>query len=252
MSRARLPGRRWAIGAWVVGLCLHSALAWAGPPFDTDDPDPVPLHHWEFYAASIGTHDADGTAATAPHVEINYGAFPGIQLHLITPFMDVMPTGAPGQYGYGDTEIGMKVRFIKETKRTPEIGMFPLAELPTGDSRRGLGNGLAQFYIPLWVQKSWGHWTSYGGGGFWRNPGPGNRNWRFLGWEVQRDVPKFGFLGAELFHTTASTVDGHSNLAFNIGGQLDFTHVHHLLFSAGRTLTGPAAEFWYIAYYVTL
>ena len=236
----------------VVACAGLTTAAVAGPPFQTDDPEPVPLHHWEFYAASQGTHDLSGTAATAPHFEVNYGPWPGIQLHVLTPFMRIAPAGEPAQYGYGDTELGAKVRFVKEGSHMPEIGTFPFVELPTGDANRGLGSGRTQYFIPLWLQKSWGHWTSYGGGGYWHNPGAGNRDWRFLGWEVQRDVPKFGFLGGEIYHSTASVVGGRSSLAFNIGGQFDLTSVHHLLFSVGRNITGDHSETWYVSYYVTL
>ena len=33
------------------------------------------------------------------------------------------------------------------------------------EDERGLGNGRAWCKIPLWIQKSWGPWTTYGGGG---------------------------------------------------------------------------------------
>jgi hypothetical protein len=231
---------------------LLPTVAMAGPPFFTDDPEPVPFQHWEFYAASMGSHDASGTTATAPHIEVNYGPWPGVQLHALLPFDRISTPGAPTAYGYGDTELGVKLRFVKEAGARPEIGTFPLVELPTGNSQTGLGGGHTQIFIPLWIQKSWGHWSSYGGGGYWHNPGTGNRDWRFLGWELQRDVPKFGFLGGEIFHSSASAVDETGGAGFNIGGQFDFSSVHHILFSAGHTLSGPSSETWYVAYYVTL
>lgn len=51
--------------------CITSA--WAGPPFITDDPEPVELRHWEVYLSSIQQRDSSGTAGTLPHVEVNYG-----------------------------------------------------------------------------------------------------------------------------------------------------------------------------------
>ena len=46
----------------------------------------------------------------------------------------------------------------------PMIGVFPLVEAPTGDARRGLGAGHTREFLPLWLQKSFGGWTTYGGG----------------------------------------------------------------------------------------
>jgi hypothetical protein len=42
--------------------------------------------------------------------------------------------------------------------------MFPLLELPTGNEHRGLGAGHVSAFLPIWVQKSFGEWTTYGGG----------------------------------------------------------------------------------------
>lgn len=240
--------------ALTLALLLAAAarLAAWGPPFQTDDPDPVPLHHWEFYLASIGFHAPGLTFTSAPHFEVNYGALPGLQLHVLAPIQLSAPEGEATEYGYGDTELGAKYRFLKEGQWRPEVGTFPLVELPTGDAARGLGSGHTQVFVPIWLQKSWGHWTSYGGSGFWRNPGPGNRNWNFTGWELQRDAGKFGWVGGEVFRTTASQVGGEAGTAFNLGAQVDFSRVNHLIFSAGHSLTGPAQDLWYVAYYVTL
>ena len=79
----------------ILLLCASGTvrLAWAGPPFITDDPEPVPLHHWEIYLASQAAHDAGGWSGTSPHVEVNYGALPNLQLHLIAP----IAFSAPGR-----------------------------------------------------------------------------------------------------------------------------------------------------------
>ena len=38
-------------------------------------------------------------------------------------------------------------------------------ELPTGSATKGLGVGKTWYKVPLWAQKSFGPWTTYGGGG---------------------------------------------------------------------------------------
>jgi hypothetical protein len=76
--------------------------ALAGPPFRTDDPEPVEYKHWEVYVASQGSFDRDETSLTAPHVEINYGLFPNVQIHLIAPFEYVKPEGEASHYGFAD------------------------------------------------------------------------------------------------------------------------------------------------------
>lgn len=140
--------------------------AMAGPPFQTDDPKPVDLHHYEFYVASQQTLTADGRSGTLPHFEFNYGALPNLQLHIMAPYAFSSPSGGPTQHGYGDTELGLKYRCVQETDNVPMVGIFPMYEAPTDNAARGLGNGAAQFFLPIWLQKSWGKWSSYGGGGY--------------------------------------------------------------------------------------
>jgi hypothetical protein len=230
---------------------LFPSSALAGPPFLTDDPEPVEYKHWEVYVASQGSFDRDETSITAPHVEINYGIFPNVQIHLIAPFEYVKPEGEPSHYGFADMELGAKFRFIQETDCCPQIGVFPLVELPTGDKDKGLGSGEVQAFLPLWVQKGWGPWKTYGGGGYWINPGTGNKDYWFFGWEVQRDLSKYFTLGAEVFHQTPSEIGGDHSTGFNVGGIVNFTDQHHLLFSAGTDFSGPNDASFYIAYQLT-
>jgi hypothetical protein len=220
----------------------------AGPPFITDDPEPVDFLHWEVYIASIDYHQFGVYSGTLPHLEVNFGALPNIQLHLIAPLSYASATGQPFEYGYGDTELGVKYRFVQEKGRRPMIGIFPLVEVPTGDEARGLGAGSPAVYLPLWIQKTIGAWTLYGGGGFWHNPGPGNHDYWFSGVTGQCQTTKPLMLGFELFHTTPQVVGTREITGFNVGGVYDFNEGHHLLFSAGTGLQGEDHGTAYLAY----
>ncbi len=211
---------------------------WAGPPFVTDDPEPTEYRHWEIIVASVNSKDKEGLSGTAPHFEINYAVWPNVQLHLIVPFSYVSPNDDSSHYGFGDMELGVKYRFIQESKLFPQVATFPLVDVPTGNSSRGLGSGHVKVFIPIWVQKSWGPWTTYGGGGYWINPGSDNKNYWFVGWVVQRDLSEAITLGAEVFYNTPTAKGEDSRTAFNVGGVLNFTKDYHLLFSAGRDIYG--------------
>ena len=231
---------------------LLSVAAHAGPPYATDDPEPVEYRHWEFYLATQHERAPDGSSGTAPHVEVNYGLVPDLQLHLIVPFAYARPSGGPTTYGAGDVELGAKLRFVQEGERVPMVGTFPQLELPAGSAARGLGTGHLHAFVPLWLQKSAGPWTTYGGGGYWLNPGAGNRNFWYVGWQVQRRLSARATVGAEAFHTGADRVGGRGNLRFNAGLVLDLTPRHHLLFSAGRSIAGESLFQGYLAYQLTL
>ncbi len=232
-------------------MLLGPAVVVAGPPYVTDDPEPVELHHWE---VDLATQDfwssRDGWSGTAPHVEVNYGVIPDVQLHVLAPLAWGHTPGGGTQLGYGDTELGLKVRFVHEGAAMPQIGTFPFIELPTGDASRGLGAGETRFFLPIWLQKSSGPWTTYGGGGYWVNPGRGQRNWWYLGWQAQRQVTRSLSVGAEVFHSTSSAVGEPGDSRFDVGMVLDLGEHHHLLASAGHAFDRAAAQ-GYLAWLMT-
>lgn len=224
----------------------------AGPPYDTDDPEPVEYRHWEFYVASQSLRDRVGFTGTAPHVEVNYGVFPNVQLHVIVPLAYAAPNRGNDTYGVGDTELGVKLRFIQEQTWIPQVGTFPFLEAPTGSQARGLGNGSAQIFVPIWLQKSFGTWTTYGGGGYWRDLGQNTPHWWYFGWLLQKRLVDGFTLGTEVFHLTQREPGTERDTRFNLGAIMDFNDEHHLLFSAGRGLTGPIRFQSYLAYQLTI
>ncbi len=235
----------------IILLLAISSPAIAGPPFKTDDPQPVDYHHWEFYIASEQQFTRQETDATSPHFEVNYGVMSNVQLHIVAP-LGYVRSAEGTHYGYADTELGIKYRLLEETESVPQIGFFPLIEIPTGNANEQLGNGKIQAYFPLWIQKSWGKITTYGGGGIWYNPGPDRKNWVFTGWEIQYDFSTLVTLGSEIYYQTSGTQDSRSSAGFNFGGFINLSEEHHILFSLGRTLSGETAMTGYVGYQLTI
>ncbi len=223
----------------LLGAVLLSPRAWAGPPFATDDPEPTELGHWEIYLGGTVLGIEGDTNGTGPSLGLNYGAWKDVQLSVAPQAAFNAPTGGPRAFGLGDTLVGAKIRFLHESPGTPQAAVFPQVNLPTGDPQKGLGSGQAQVLLPLWLQKSWGPWTSYGGGGYWINPGTGNRNWVFAGWEIQRDLSKTLTLGGEVFYHGANAVGERGSWGYNLGGILNLDGAHHVVLSVGRDFVNP-------------
>jgi hypothetical protein len=243
-------------------LAVATASAHAGPPFQTDDPDPVEYRHFEMYAFELSDStgkNAGGTVVEVPAYEVNYGVVPNVQLHLVLPLTAVLaPNGGPTNFGLGDTEMGAKIRVVKETKRVPEVGIFPFVEAPTGNADKGLGVGKTWYRLPLWVQKSWGpsdrQWTSYGGGGEAVVPQDGYKNYTFAGWLVQRQISKKWTLGGELFGHGAggeAALSTRASTLLDLGGIYEFKDGFDLLFAAGRSVYGQPETYTYLSLYWT-
>jgi hypothetical protein len=90
----------------------------AGPPYLTDDPDPVKFHHWEFYLSTQHIFDVRNSSAAGllPQVEENYGVLPNVQLHVVIPLTYQFSSPHDFEMGYIVTEAGIKYRFVKERK----------------------------------------------------------------------------------------------------------------------------------------
>lgn len=220
-----------------VLACSVPARLRAGPPYLTDDPEPVGLNHWEIYAFSLGMSAPGNTAGLGPAVEVNYGAFPGVHLHAMAP-LAYNDTDNVARTGFGDFELGAKIRIAEEDKEgwLPEAAIYPTIDTPTGNPARGLGTGHSQIFLPLWLQRTHGPWAFDAGGGVWINPGAGNRNYYLTGFLVTRQMTPRFTLGGEIFHQSAAATGLPDITGFNLGAAYDLSDHWHLLASAGRGL----------------
>ncbi|HLJ41679.1 MAG TPA: hypothetical protein VKT50_09350 [Candidatus Acidoferrales bacterium] len=250
--------------AVVAFFFIVATAAKAGPPFQTDDPEPVDFRHYEFY--TFGAMDGTGVEidTLGPALEFNWGILPNTQFHIVFPAAAIFPynnarysgAGVGGRaWGVGDTEIGVKLRYVKETKYRPMIGTFTMIEVPTGDSANGLGVGKVWWRLPVWVQKSWGPWTTYGGVGETIIPQTGFNNFTFGGWLLQRDIGKRLTLGTEVFshgnEGRLTTQPGAATLV-DFGGYYYFRNPgFQLLFCYGHSVAGLAETYAYLGLYWT-
>ena len=79
--------------AFIVLWCIAPRTANAGAPYRTDDPEPTPLGHYEFYTFSTGTVVRDDTSGSLPAVELNYGLIPNGQLTIDASVAFDSPSG---------------------------------------------------------------------------------------------------------------------------------------------------------------
>ena len=241
------------------GCALAAALApvvcLAGPPFQTDDPEPVDLGHYEFYVFSNLASSRGETDPSGPAFEFNWGALPNTQLHAVLSFGAILPNGESGAYGLLDTELGVKYRFISQTKTRPEVGTFVMIELPTGSYSKGLGVGRAWYKFPIWIQKDMDPWTTYGGAGYQVVRQVDYKSFPYAGWLLQRDIGEKWTLGGELWYHAdegSATLQSGSATMFDFGGYYYFRKpAFQLLFCVGHTLVGHSETYAYLGLYWT-
>jgi hypothetical protein len=255
------------LGLAIVFFCAFAAsrAGAQGPPYQTDDPVPVDLHHYEFYIFG----GVDGTTAeidsTGPAFEFNWGALPRLQLHAILPWGVIAPSNnpvylpggaGPDAFGLTDIELGAKVAWIKETKHFPQVGSFTMFEMPTGNYDKGLGVGKVWYKLPIWLQKNEGKWLFDGGGGYQVVPQTGYRNFPYTGWLIKRELSEQWELGAEVFAHGAegfAAAQTQSSTMIDVGGYYHFKRNtnEQFLFCYGHSVAGQTENYVYVGMYWT-
>jgi hypothetical protein len=229
--------------AVLVALALSTATASrsiAGPPYVTDDPEPTDTGHWENYLFVEGTRAGGHFSGPPVGVEFNYGAFPDTQLTWSVP---LNPNPGPGGMGivWAPLGGGVKYRFIEEDENgwRPQVAFFPQVFIPVGPANRGAP---VTELFPIWLQKSVGGWTMFGGGGYTNNPGPDNKNFVNYGVALQRQVLGNLALGVEVFGQGPDTTTDHASAAVGVGAIFDFSDLWHLVGSANTGISNRQAD----------
>ena len=240
----RVSSRAWLTLVFVLSL-TRSALA--GPPYQTDDPEPVDYKNWEIYVAWDYASDAgDALTSAVPAFELDYGLLPNLQVSAATQFAYTREVGSAPSYSFSDSQFGVKYRFVRESASRPQVAIYPQILLPAG------GNQPARTFLPIWLEKTSGPWTVFGGGGFWHDSGSSPHDWTYVGVAVTRKLSPTTSLGTEIFRNGEDRTDGTAQLGFNIGLTTALRNHRSFLFSVGRALHGDNALSGYTAYQFTV
>ncbi len=226
----------------VIGLAKP---AMAGPPYLSDDPEPTDFRHFEIYTFANGTTTRDGTSGEAG-IDFNYGAAPNLQLTAVLPAGYDFATASPTMAGLGNIELGAKYRFLTQDVAGVDVAIFPRVFLPSASS--AVGTQHASLLVPLWLEKDWGKWSAFGGGGCELNRGGVSENFCLMGAVVTRQFTTKLQLGLELFHQTPDTQGSAATTSLGVGARYDLNDNFHLLGYLGRGIqnTGQTNQLnWY-------
>src|ERR1700691_1221355 len=170
-SRAQL--RNSLVLAMVLTWAACGAAA-AGPPYVTDDPEPTDYQHFEIYAFTDGTAAHDGRAGDMG-IDFNYGGAPVLKLSPTIALSYVEPEPGNIVWAVGNIEFGAKYRFLHQDEFGWDVSAYPQVFLPSASTR--LGEPHASVFLPIWMQKDWGNWSAFGGGGCTLGSGNGSEDW---------------------------------------------------------------------------
>jgi len=225
--------------------------ATAGPPYLSDDPEPTDYRHFEIYAFSNGMATRGDTSG-ASGIDFNYGGAPNLQLTATIPVAYDSPASGPLVGGLGNIELAAKYRFLTQQNAGLDVAVFPRLFLPSGASN--VGDQHASFLLPIWMEKDWGPWSAFGGGGCEINRGGDSRDFCLTGLVVTRQIASNLQMGVEIFHQTPDTRGGEATTSLGVGVRYDLSENYHLLGYVGRGIQNADATDrfnWYTSFLFT-
>jgi hypothetical protein len=236
MTRGRRRRLRAAARAGSAALALvcviAPTMAWAGPPFLTDDPEPTETGHWEIYAPAADAAGKGQAYDGAVGAELNYGAAPNVQVTVGLPVAYAHEASGL-RTGRGDLELSVKYRFLHDATTGLSLAAFPGLTLPTASG--GLGSRNVTALLPVWAQKDMGDWAVFGGGGYAINPGRENHNYWTGGVAVTRRWSERLLTGVEIDRQGADVVGGRAATSLGVGAIMQLKAPFRVLASVGPT-----------------
>lgn len=205
--------------------------AMAGPPYLSDDPEPTDYQHFEIYTFTNGSATRVGTSGEGG-IDFNYGGAPNLQLTATVPAGYSIPSSGPSALNLGNVELAAKYRFLTQQNFGLDVAIFPRAFLPSASPV--VGEQHASFLFPLWLEKDWGQWSAFGGGGCEINRGGDSEDFCLMGAVVTRQFTAKLQLGFEIFHQTPDTQGGLPTTSLGVGLRYDLNDNFHLLGYLGR------------------
>jgi hypothetical protein len=236
-----------------LALTVAPNAAYAGPPFVTDDPEPTPYRTFEVYAYSQGDIAGGRMSDSAVGLEVNYGAAPNLQISASLPVGFSAVSHAAVHFGVIEAALGVKYRFIEEQEDgwRPQVSFYPAIQTTIANPDNSADDSATHEFLPLWIQKSFGPWTTFGGGGYRINPGIDGRNSWFAGWAILRRIDSHLQLGGEIFQESASTRGADATGGINVAAIYDINDTFHIVASGGPGTAGPG-EAPLFSYYLAL
>lgn len=149
------------IATLLLGTFSVTAPLPAQLPFYTDDPAVTEAGKWHFEFFNefddLQHPQFPNLRQNTANYKLNYGLPHNLELDLDAPYLSIYRAlQTPSSTGAGDTNLGIKWEFHKESKsdHLPALGASFYVEFPTGDASQQLGSGLIDYWLNFITQKS--------------------------------------------------------------------------------------------------
>ena len=84
---------------------------------------------------------------------LRFGLTPDLDFHWSSSAFVHFMDGSGDRTGFGDTWLGLRYRFLKQTKHRPSFGLFYQAKIPSASVALGLGSGQVDYSLAFLASK---------------------------------------------------------------------------------------------------
>jgi Putative MetA-pathway of phenol degradation len=149
------------LGLVVLSVLCMTDAGRAQLPFYTDDPNVTGKGRWHFEFFNefdvLQHPQYPSVRQNTANYKLNYGLPYDLELDVDAPYLAIFRAlGTPTANGTGDTNVGIKWNFHKESGDSclPAFSTSLYVEFPTGNAEQQLGSGLIDYWINFIGQKS--------------------------------------------------------------------------------------------------
>ena len=84
---------------------------------------------------------------------LRFGLTPNLDFHWFSASLFSVADAGGSRSGFGDTWLGLKYRFVTQTKRRPSFAVFYAAKIPSASYLKGLGSGEVDHSVSFLASK---------------------------------------------------------------------------------------------------
>lgn len=145
-----------------LAFALAALPSHAQAPFVTDDTAVAGYHQWHFEFTNeydiLKESDRPNLRQNTANFKFSFGLLKNVEIGADNQILNISTAPNPiypdAVFGYGDLDMSIKWHICDEKGARPSFGTSLNIEIPTGDERKQLGSGVADYYLNGILQKS--------------------------------------------------------------------------------------------------
>lgn len=231
---------RLACAGLIMGLATTPAFA--GPPWNTDDPETTPGRFLGFEVGWVQISERGSRFTFAPDLTVTYGLFDNLEIGVNLAQIRLSEAGVGQLSGIGDPTFGLKYRFFESDQETR---LAVLYEVTAATAREGLRGAGAEHALSFIGGQAINGWDFIGQLGIRTSADREDGQAQIFGGLLAvYEVTPGQIVGFELFGNTTPVRGEPAEFSWAVGAQREINEVLPLEASYSRAFNASRDQFY--------